>query len=255
MVASTQLFINNSLDITQNANVYGSYINAGNNYDYIFSINVASLCNNNMSLLFSNASFIQNTTNPGNYNINITLNNSTSYTNWESVFNNQELTQIVQGNSNVSFGTLQGTDSQSIGERFLEVIAHKIFGHGQAQAAINNDSEFYTHDALIWDHLSTTLGTTTIRNDIFNQYVASGRYQDEAETAGATVNNYDFNQWVNFNFTNLTFDFPLYLSGTILTNDTLTTNQLNILYNGPSVGGTSLTNGSYNIPILVSFHQ
>jgi hypothetical protein len=63
----------------------------------------------------------------------------------------------------------------------------------------------------------------------------------------------DEDNWVNFNFNNLTFDYPLFVTGNILLDSRLTASEVNILQNGPNVGGTLLKNGSYNIPILVRF--
>lgn len=40
---SNYIFLNNPYTLTQNADIYGLYINEGTNYDYIFSINIASL--------------------------------------------------------------------------------------------------------------------------------------------------------------------------------------------------------------------
>lgn len=264
--ALTQLFINAPFTINQNTNIIGEYSNYEDitNFDYIFEINVATLCQNNMSLLFSNASFSEDTTNIQNVNISIILANSDNFTDWGDLFNNQDLTKIVQGQSTVAFSTLQPDIYQSIGDRLLEVVAHKIFGHGQARAAINNDSAFYLHDDKVWDNLSVAVSNSGFRHDIFNQYVALGRYEDEAtsnaNTDGNNQNdvNYQNNgapRWVPFNFNGLTFDFPMFLAGDMITSDTLTNAERNLLQNGPNVNGTSLINGSYNIPILVKFHQ
>ena len=101
----------------------------------------------------------------------------------------------------------------------MEVVAHKLFGHAQAQAAINNDDKFYLHDAEIWDHLSNTVENSNFSNDIFEQYVALGRYNTWALTSANDVNNSnDVNGWVNFNFVNLTLDYPLWISGNLLLN-------------------------------------
>jgi hypothetical protein len=61
--------------------------------------------------------------------------------------------------------------------------------------------------------------------------------------------------WVPFNFDGLTFDYPMQLHGSLILPVSLTNDERNVLSNGPSVGGTSLVNGSYNIPILIKFHQ
>jgi len=263
--ALTQLFINAPFTVSQDTNVFGEYSNLEEtqNYDYIFKINVATLCNNNMSLLFNNASFSQSLDDLENVNINIVLDDHETFTNWGNLFNNQDLTDIISSESTVAFSTLQPNTYQSIGDRLLEVVAHKLFGHGQARAAINNDDAFFTHDNEIWDNLSVAVSNNDFRHDIFNQYVALGRYGNEANSNANTNDNnqndvnYDNGEakWVPFNFNGLTFDFPMYLVGDMTTSDSLTDAERNLLQNGPNVGGTSLVNGAYNIPILIKFHQ
>lgn len=250
-MASPQMFINNPLTISQDADVYGQNLAQGN-YDYTFVINVASFAAD-ITSIFTNAAYIQNSTNIDAYDVNLVIDPHTTFTNWSTVFNNQNIVSILQGDSNVNFATLQGTSNKTVGDRLLEVVAHKLFGHGQARAAISNDTEFYTHDAAVWDHLSNSVALSNMRNDIFNQYVASGRY--ESETQNGLNNGNDVNGWVNFNFNSFTFDYPLYVSGNILTDASLTNDERNLVQNGPNVGGTVLANGLYNIPVLVRFTQ
>ena len=60
---SNYIFINNPYILKQNTNTYGEYINEGNFYDYIFSININSLVStssNGITGLFNNASYRQN---------------------------------------------------------------------------------------------------------------------------------------------------------------------------------------------------
>ena len=249
---SNQLYLNNPLILNQDTNVYGSYINEGN-YDYTFVINVANFASN-ITTMFANASFIQNSINMDNYDVNITLNSDVNFFNWNYLFNNQPIVTINMGNSNIAFPTLEPTSNQSIGDRLLEVIAHKLFGHGQARAAISNDFQFYRHDAAVWDHLADTVNMNQFRNDIFNQYVATGRYELHSFTNNGTDSN-DVDNWVNFNFNGMTFDYPLYLTGNMLTDPSLTPVELSLITNGPAVGGTRLVNGVYNVPILIRFTQ
>ncbi len=261
--ASTQLFINAPFTIQQNANAIGTYLEAGTNYDYIFRVNVASLCSGNMSLLFNNAAFSQNTADLENVNINIVLDNSTTFADWGTGFNNQNLVTVNVAQSLIAFQTLQPDTYERFGDRLLEIVAHKLFGHGQARAAISNDYEFYAHDSKVWDNLSNAVLNDNFRHDIFNQYVALGRYTNEANSNAETspnnqndVNNMNGgDKWVPFNFNGLTFDFPMFLAGNMLTDASLTTSERELLQNGPNVGGTKLVNGSYNIPVLVKFHQ
>ena len=245
MATPTQMFINSPLTVSQDTSVYGTSITPGN-FDYLFVVNVANFAAD-ITSIFSNASFKQNSANIDLYDVNLTVANSTAFTNWGNVFNNQNIVTVLMGDSTVNFATMQGSSNQTIGDRLLEVVAHKLFGHGQARAAISNDSAFYAHDAEVWNHLGSALSTSDIRNDIFNQYVATGRYNTHAAN--------DVTNWVNFNFNGLTFDYPLYLAGNMLTDASLTNDERNLVQNGPSVGGTVLANGVYNVPILIRFTQ
>jgi hypothetical protein len=262
---NNQIYLNSPLYVNQNANSYGSYLNDGSlNYDYTFLINLALMTGTgalgspgDITCAFANASFEQSQTNADNVNINLTLFNSNLYAGWNTSFKNQNIITMSSGASTLGFSTLDPSITQTIGDRLLEIVAHKIFGNGQARAAIDNDLEFYTHDGDVWDHLSNALANQNIANDVFNQYVASGRYTSQAQTAGSTNSNSnanDVNRFVNFNFINLTFDYPLYLAGSLGLSNTITNSESAQLNNGPAVGGTQLNNGTYNIPVLIRFY-
>lgn len=257
--SSNQIYLNSPLYMNQNVNSYGSYFVEGT-YDYTFLVNLALVgdgsITNDITKIFSNASFIQDQTNADNVTINLSLKNSTTYPSWNTAINNHNLVTLDVGASNFGFSTLTPTLNQAIGDRLLEIVAHKLFGNGQARAAIDNDTEFYTHDGVMWDHLSTALSTQSLANDVFNQYVASGRYESQSTTAGSSNadNANDVNQFVNFNFINLTFDYPMYLIGSLGLNSSMTPTEISALNNGPIVGGTQLNNGLYNIPILIRFY-
>ena len=206
-----------------------------------------------MTQLFTNASYIQNTLDVNNYNINLVIPDSLTYANWSTNTNNQNIITVEIGNSIAGFSTLNPSVPEAFGERLLEVVAHKVFGHGKAHAAISNDSEFFTHDAELWNHLSNSVATDSFRHHIFNQYVALGRYENVITENNLAVGN-DINVFVNFNFNGLSIDFPMYLTGNILLNNGLTPTQIGFFANGPNVGGTILTNGLYNVPILIKMH-
>lgn len=252
---STDLFINKSLQINQNANLYGANLNDGEStydYDYVFKIHVDGFASN-ITDIFTNATFKQNSSNTQDVNINLTINSSATYTNFETMFNQIDIVTVTQGLSSVNFNSLKPTIGQKIGDRLLEVVAHKLFGHGQARAAIKNDPAFYNHDAKIWDHLCNSLQDSVIQHDIFNEYVATGRYNANSTTYSNDLN--DLDTFENFNFNGLIFGFPFWLNGTLELDDSLSTAEKNIIKNGPTVGGTSLLNGNYNIPILIQFTQ
>lgn len=236
---SNTIFLNNPLTINQNTGVYGSVINAGN-FDYIVTINTQYLTEGNLTGLFENATYKQNNIDMNQVDINLSIQN---FLNWETNINNQSISTIEAGLSNIGFGTFLLTN-QKIGDLLLEIIAHKMFGHAQAHAAIRNDNEFYTHDSEIWNHLSNTLNLNSIKYDVFNQYIASGRY---ATNEDSTVN------YINFNLQDMSLDFPLYLNGTVVLDASLTNDERNNLLQGPNVGGNQIIDGLYNVPILVRF--
>lgn len=236
---SNTIFLNNPLTINQNTGVYGSIINGGN-FDYIVTINTQYLTEGDLTGLFENASYKQNNSNFNLVDINLSLHN---FLNWNTNINNQAISTIEPGLSNIGFGTFLLTN-QKIGDLLLEIVAHKMFGHAQAHAAIRNDNEFYSHDAEIWNHLGNTLNINSIKYDVFNQYIALGRY----ETNEDSVNNF-----VNFNLQDMSLDFPLYLNGSVILDASLTNDERNNLLQGPAVGGNQIIDGLYNVPILVRF--
>lgn len=248
------LFINNPLQINQITDIYGQYMNeeAFINYDYVFRINIGVGGGlGDITNMFNTATYTQDITNLELYNVNLTLN--TAYI---SAINNANMVTVEIGKSTKSFTTLNPSEYEKVGDRLLEVVAHKIFGHGQARAAIKNDLDFFTHDGTLWNHLSNSVNLSEFRNDIFNQYVAMGRYNTFEN--GEYINTYndgrnDVETNVNFNFTGLTFDYPLWLNGAINLDNRVASNEVDIFRNGPDVLGTKLVNGLYNIPILIKF--
>ena len=250
------IYINNLLTISQDVDIYGQHL-LEREFDYTFRINVSNLvasgATNGITSLFSNATFSQNTLDVQNFNVNLTLADHAAFANWGTLFNNVDLTTVVQGLSSTNFGTFNASTNEKIGDRLLEVVAHKLFGHAQAHAAIKNDNAFYTHDAAIWDHLSASVAASSFRNDIFNQYVKLGRY-NTASSSGAGVNGNDVSGHVAFNFADITLDFPLQLNGSMLFDTSLTVADKELLKLGPEVGGSRLTNGNYDVPILIRFH-
>jgi hypothetical protein len=252
----TELFINSSYTVNQNANLYGSNLNDGNatyDYDYIFQIHLNSFASN-ITSIFTNATFKQLSNNTNDVEINLTIADSVNFTNFNSVFDQQNIVTVVNSGGLSSTFSLKSSALEKIGDRLLEVVAHKLFGHGQARAAIKNDPAFYEHDGDIWNHLTTTLQNSNIQHDIFNQYVATGRYNSTNATYNNDLN--DLDTYENFNFNGLTFGFPLWVNGNLeLDTASLSASEIATIQNGPNVGGTSLLNGQYNIPILIQFTQ
>lgn len=260
MAAFTQMYMNNPLVLNQNTSLYGQMLDDGTD-DYLFIVNIASVVGPDITNLFNASTFIQNQQNADYYDVNLTIDSSSVFANW-NLFNQQDLVTVSPCCSTVAFGTFK-TISENLGDRLLEVVAHKIFGHAQARAAINNDDQFYTHDGTIWDHLTNTVAMNNIRNDIFNQYVAMGRYNTFSNTSGGVnpqTNQFDDNnefndvdQNVQFNFIGLTFDYKMWVAGSLILDDSISQNEVNIIQNGPAVGGSTLSMGQYNVPVLVRF--
>jgi len=237
---SNSLFLNNPLTINQSTDVYGASQNGGD-FDYTITVNTQSFTNNNLTGLFANATYTQNNLDMNQVNINLSMHNHT-FLNWNTNINNQAILTIGSGLSSTGFGTFLNTPQQ-FGDLLLEVVAHKMFGHAQAHAAIRNDNDFYNHDGQLWNHLDTTLNINNIKNAVFNQYISAGRYS----------NNDDITNFIPFNFSGMTLDFPLFLNGSIVLDASLSNAERDNLLEGPIVGGSQLIAGNYNVPILVRF--
>lgn len=237
--ATNSILLSNNLTINQDTSVYSYYNSENSGYDYILEYNIRSFINDNpdITTLFTTATY-QQSNDINNVNINLIINPN-----------------IINSHINASVVTIQPGDTrntsgfslqrESLGDRLVEIVAHKIFGHAQARAAINNDTEFYQYDDNIWSHLCTTLANNDFAHNLFNQYVSLDRITNE---------NDDINYPVNFNFNGLSLDFPLYLTGSLVLDNSLSPSELLELRNGPNLsGGTALVNGRYNVPILVKF--
>ena len=118
------------------------------------------------------------------------------------------------------------------GERLLEIVAIKIFGHPKARAAISNDNSFYNITQLstkVFDALNNH------RNELGNYYM--GIYDIQPNSTSQTINVNNFN-----------IIFPFFLNGATQKS------SINLFRNGPpNVGGSLLVNGNYNIPLLLTF--
>ncbi len=250
------LFINNGLTINQNTGIYSEEHNveAELNFDYVLSFNVSALTgvNGNMTNIFSTAHYIQNSQNADDVNIQLNIPNHNGMSNmtfnWNDI-NQQNIITVSRGRATVGFGTFFA-EPVRFGETLLEIMAHKIFGHAQARSAISNDAAFNEHDVQLWDHLSSSMNNRTFQMSLFNQYITSGKYN--VENLGLEGSDVYINQ--NFNFQGMTFDFPLFLNGSLLVDDQLV-NETMVFRNGINVGGAQIVNGLYNIPILLRFHD
>jgi hypothetical protein len=121
--------------------------------------------------------------------------------------------------------------------RILEIVAHKIFGHAQARAAIANDGDFESLADSVIDGMNNSLNS--MKGDIYAQYVYYRR--------AVPPTNHNMNLPIPFDFDHSTFKFPILIQGKLVGE------AINALKNGPIVGGTQLVNGEYNIPFILSF--
>jgi hypothetical protein len=249
-------FIDNDLYLTQSSDLYTKSAPVAS-YDYILSINVGGITgiNNNITNIFTSAIYSQNKTNSTQTDIELTIpdnKNVFMLFDWNE-FNQQNIVSIEMGVATKAFGTFS-QQPKRIGDRLLEMVAHNIFGHAQSHAAINNDSQFYNHDFKLWDHLSTSVTNKDIQNNIFKQYVTMGRYNQFNVNSSDPLQQADTMQNVIFNFQGLTFDYPLHVNGSLIFDNSLTSDQINSLY-GIDTGNNILKNGKYDISVLVRFRD
>lgn len=207
-------------------------------HDYSITWNIGSSLHD----LFSNASYKQNAINADLYDVNLTVNsnnilrllNKNSY--MGSAWAYDANSTVALSRASTSLG-MELKAIESIGDRLLEIVAIKLFGDASARAAIVNDSEFTSNttlESIVNDANSSIFKSfNQDANHVFNGYVALNRI-----TSSDDVNNY-----VNFNFNNLIMEVPFWLNGQVSAN-----------LNGPSnVGGNTIVNGNYAIPLLLIF--
>ena len=277
----TQKYVGGKLDISHNYTQNDIFFNWSSSSDNSFTSSTLLSNPNNRNYLFirleyqklhircivnfntntntftfpSSPVLIQEKYNPESFDYNITINTSgqkqtlfnTATYNYPSissppVFNfNLSLTNInsfLSSNSSLtsrsnSSTIIYGLESslRPFGERLLEIVAIKIFGHPKARAAISNDNSFYNSTQLstkVFDALNNH------RNELGNYYM--GIYDIQPNSTPQTINVNNFN-----------IIFPFFLNGATQKS------SINLFRNGPSVGGSLLRNGNYNIPLLLTF--
>ena len=232
-----------------------------NNRNYLFirleyqKLYIRCIVNFNTNTYTSSSVLIQEKYNPESFDYNITINTSgqkqtlfnTATYNYPSISTppvftfNLSLTNISSFLSSSSSLTsrsnsltiINGLESslRPFGERLLEIVAIKIFGHPKARAAISNDNSFYNITQLstkVFDTLNNQ------RNELGNYYM--GIYDIQPNSTSQTINVNNFN-----------IIFPFFLNGATQKS------SINLFRNGPNVGGSLLRNGQYNIPLLLTF--
>lgn len=219
------------ITITQNAMLATNVPISTLNIDYSLSLEV-----NNLIDLF-NITYQQNALNTEMYDINVVMNNVLMNT----YLNNTANWSITKLNNNVVSAGL--TNTNELPKALLETIALRVFGSGNARAAIVNDYSInetvlsYSNDFYYYFN--------NRRNQFFQAYVSSGR-----------ISGGDVSQPVTMNLNNTRLSFPMYVTGKMF--DSMGNNLvLNPYINGYSSynGYGTMSNGVYNIPVIVRFHQ
>jgi hypothetical protein len=233
VASSLDFIVNEFITLNQNAKLASNAPpNPAINIDYALTFQI-----NDLAGLFP-VSYQQNSVNTDMYDIDVTmdvnimeslLNNSTS--NWN----------ITKINNSVTTAGL--TNSNEISKALLEIIAIRVFGSGNARAAIVNDMSI---ESEVLSHTNDFINIlTNKKDDLFRAYVDSGRIAPG-----------DVNQGVIMDFTNTHISFPMYVTGSILNP---TGNVLSIYPYGDgyaSYGGYgTMADGEYNIPVIIKFAQ
>jgi len=240
-------FVNHETVINQDTQLYTQeYVVNNQAYDYVLLLNTGN--NSSLNDLFATRTYMQNSEDYNRYDIDLTTNQT--YTN--SLFNS-----IATGDGNGTISMGQGIcavgsfdpPTRRLPHRMLEVMAHKIFGHAQARAAIANDSAFESLIGALSSGLNTSINQ--MRDDIFNQYVTYDRIERIANGQENSVTYNDDQVQTPFNFDNAEFDCPIRLVGKL----TGGSSEMTYINNGPDVLGNRLENGSYSIPMLVRFRR
>ena len=130
--------------------------------------------------------------------------------------------------------------------RILETVALRVFGHAAARAAITNDLEFPVSVGNLASPFTNALMNK--RNELFNQYVALGRI----------TNANDVNVPHQMDLSNFNLSFLLEVDGRLLDPSNVPiTNVYENGFAGYNTGSgqtySTMSNGQYMIPVLVTF--
>lgn len=200
-------------------------------YEYTLTVNLPISSTNT---IFATRTYEQSASDVNAYNIDLTIDSSQ----FDAALHTAPYT-FTAAEAGI---TALGIDSSAttFGQRLLEIVAIKIFGHAKARAAIENDSEFLGQTLVDNFRASLQEAINTDRNLIFGQYVNLDRVQSDAN--GDEGHN-DANAATDFNFDALDLVFPINLRGSILDDAS------GIFNTGPAVGGELLVDGAYNVPL------
>lgn len=247
--------VNSPFTVYQNTCIYADSQSAiYNGYDYIFNVNITNVWNS-MNVLFNERNYKQRTNDQNNSNENMyDVYMSTNADALLALFT-QNTVYTFSNNSDVStkpaYNTLDPA-YKTLGFRFLEVVATKIFGHAKARAAIANDSDFYQTgvNSIISQILNGIENAVqNKKNTIFSTYVSYDRIE-ETMMHNIDVNDADGN--TQFNFYKTIWEFPLIFNSSIIPKYNSDPPNMDAINNGPDVGGNKLAGGQMSVPILIS---
>ena len=189
--------------------------------------------------------YIQNGSNADQYDIDVTIRNlADAYMNntWNAV--------------SVGPAVSTGLQTGILNDVVFQILALRIFGHAAARAAIVNDSIFdrLTPEGINKMEIFSTNGIWQAlynhRNELFNHYVSLGRITNTDDVTSYPQ---------QMNLSNFNLSFLVEIDGRILdpSNNPITDVYANGFsgYNTNSGGNvySTMNNGSYAIPILLSF--
>jgi len=268
-VASTIdcFFVNEPFTISQTANIFSNNLPLPytEEYDYILDVNINGIWNS-MNDLFIERRFMTEDEaglNGSNYDfihLNVDRNTLANLLTTADVVSISSEKQSVYLDHAGVYNTLDMRNSQLVGFRFLEIVATKIFGHAKTKIAIENSDEYYTNDynddynivnsligQIAWGIFNSVINKKV---DIMNDYIKTDRIQDNADGAVLTnINGYP-RPFMDFNFNDTVWEFPIIFHTKLLSTSGDSIVELN---NGPDVGGAQLVNGIMDVPVLIRF--
>ena len=222
-LTSTTMQLNWLFDYDNNVEVAESqYSVHASAADYVINYTI------HQSAFFKTSTYSQNSANSDDYDVDL----SVDATGWNKFYDEALTGTMVAGEKNshgvdgdqaASVLGVVGTDTGTLGLRFLEIAALEIFGHAKARAAIVNDKDFFLSEGSVKNgsaiqrpHLGKLRDDviyqfTQLKDDIFQQYVATGRYladhKDKADPHDGDLSAYPFN------FGNLSLDMYIKFTG------------------------------------------
>jgi len=158
-----------------------------------------------------------------------------------------ESASLTTGSLNPAGTGIVGGSTLTVGQRVVEILALKLFGHARAKAAIANDTAI---EATQWKSPLEAVFHAD-RNLIFEQYVGLDRVEPVSNDSGLYN---DTDAWQNFNFSGLSFVVPVHLSLDSMDDDDHSGSLTSAAKTGPVYGSTTqLVDGQLsNCPVKLT---